>query len=107
MLNPIAGQTALGLYALLLAIGGAIGYVKAGSRPSLIAGLGSAVAAIAALALSFSSTEWGIGLGGLLAALLCAFFGRRYARTTRKFMPAGLLALVSLIVLAISALVVL
>jgi len=101
MISLVAGQIVLGVYAILLAVGGVIGYTKAGSRPSLIAGLGSAAAALFALVLSFLSSVWGLGLGALLAILLAVFFGYRFAVKTRKFMPAGLLAVVSLIVLAV------
>jgi uncharacterized membrane protein (UPF0136 family) len=105
MLSPVAGQIALGVYAVLLAVGGVIGYTKAASRPSLIAGLASALAAIAAFALSFQNAKLGMGLGSALAALLFLFFAYRFAVKTRKFMPAGLLAVVSLAVLAVAILV--
>jgi uncharacterized membrane protein (UPF0136 family) len=105
MLSPVAGQIALVVYAVLLAVGGIIGYTKAASRPSLIAGLASAAAAILALALSFQNTSMGMGLGSAVAALLFLFFGYRFAVKTRKFMPSGLLAVVSLAVLALTILV--
>jgi uncharacterized membrane protein (UPF0136 family) len=105
MINPVAGQIMLGVYAVFLAIGGVIGYTKAGSRPSLIAGLASAVAAILALLVSFQNTAWGMGLGALVAVLLAVFFGYRFAVKTRKFMPAGLLAVLSAVVLAVTLLV--
>jgi uncharacterized membrane protein (UPF0136 family) len=105
MISPIAGQTTLGIYAVLLAVGGIIGFKKAGSRPSLIAGLASAVAAIAALLLSFQSPIWGMVLGSVLSVVLSLFFGYRFLVKTRKFMPAGLLAVVSLAVLGIMILV--
>jgi uncharacterized membrane protein (UPF0136 family) len=105
MLSPIAGQITFGVYALLLAVGGVIGYAKAASKPSLIAGLASALAAIIALVLSFQNTRWGMGLGAAVALLLFFFFGYRYAVKTRKFMPAGLLAVVSLAVLAVAIMV--
>ena len=45
-----------------------------------------------------------MGLACLLAIVLFVFFGYRYAAKTRKFMPAGLLSVVSLVVLVISIL---
>jgi len=105
MISLVAGQIALGVYAVLLAVGGVIGYTKAGSRPSLIAGLASALAAFLALVLSLQNPSWGMGLGALVAILLAIFFGYRFAVKTRKFMPAGLLAVVSVAVLAVAFLV--
>ena len=104
MLSSTVGQVSLVLYAVLLAVGGVIGYTKAGSRPSLIAGLASAVGAILALLLSLQNRTLGMGLACLLAILLFVFFGYRYAAKTRKFMPAGLLSVVSLVVLVVSIL---
>ena len=104
MLSPIVGQIILGIYAVLLAVGGVIGFAKAGSKPSLIAGLASAVGALLALILSLQNRTLGMGLACLLAILLFVFFGYRYAAKTRKFMPAGLLSVVSLVVLVISIL---
>ena len=105
MLSPFAGQIALVVYAVLLAVGGIIGYTKAASRPSLIAGLASALAALLALALSFQNASLGMGLGSAVAVLLFLFFGYRFAVKTRKFMPSGLLAVVSLAVMAVAVLV--
>jgi uncharacterized membrane protein (UPF0136 family) len=107
MISPITGQIALGIYAALLAVGGIIGYTKAGSKPSLIAGVGSALAAVLALILSATDVRLGMIVGAILAILLAIFFGYRFAAKTRKFMPAGLLAVMSLVVLAVTVLVVL
>jgi uncharacterized membrane protein (UPF0136 family) len=95
------GQITLGIYAVLLAVGGLIGYLKAGSRASLIAGSISALVAIAAVGLSFKSPSWGVPLGLILSISLFLLFGYRYAVKTRKFMPSGLLAVASLVVLAV------
>jgi uncharacterized membrane protein (UPF0136 family) len=101
MISPIVGQVTLAIYRVLLAVGGLIGFFKAGSRPSLIAGLLSAVAAFAALGLSIGRSQLGPPLGLLLSIVLFVLFGYRYAIKTGKFMPSGLLAVVSLIVLAV------
>jgi uncharacterized membrane protein (UPF0136 family) len=101
MISPIVGQVTLGIYGVLLAVGGLIGYFKAGSRPSLVAGLLSAVAAFAALGLSIGRSPLGPPLGVLLSIALFVLFGYRYAVKTGKFMPSGLLAAISLVVLAV------
>lgn len=101
MISPIVGQVTLGIYGVLLAVGGLIGYFKAGSRPSLIAGLLSAVAALAAFGLSVGRYAFGPPLGVLLSIVLFVLFGYRYAVKTSKFMPSGLLAVISLVVLAV------
>ena len=105
MNSSIVGQITLGIYAVLLAVGGLIGYLKASSRASLIAGSISALAAFTALGLSMGSSRWGTPLGLILSIVLFLLFGYRYAVKTRKFMPSGLLAVVSLVVLAVMFLV--
>ena len=107
------GHLALGAYVLLLAAGGVIGFVKAGSRPSLIAGLGSAAVALLALVLTIPAshhhdgllpadggTRNGYVLGLILSAALLAMFGVRY-RKTGKFMPSGMLLGVSLVMVGL------
>ena len=101
--SALAGFVALGVYSLLLAVGGAIGYVKAGSRPSLVAGLGSAVATGAALVVALGvSPRTGFGIGFLVAAALIVVFSGRWQKTG-KFMPAGMLCLVSAVMAAFLA----
>ena len=103
--NPLIAPITLGIYAVLLGAGGLVGYLKAGSRASLIAGSISAVVALAALWLSMSYKNWGIALGLILSISLFILFGYRYAVKTRKFMPSGLLAIASLIVLGVMFLI--
>lgn len=105
MISQTVGQITLGIYALLLAVGGVIGYVKAGSRPSLIAGSISALAALLALGLSIGNNRLGVPLGLILSVALFVLFGYRYAAKTGKFMPSGLIAIASLVVLAVMFLV--
>jgi uncharacterized membrane protein (UPF0136 family) len=102
---PIAGVVALGVYGLLLIVGGVTGYVKAGSKPSLIAGLASGLVAVlsAGLSAAMTSVKLGFGLGLTLAVIMIMFFGSRFGRS-RKFMPSGLLGLISLFVAVMLAL---
>jgi uncharacterized membrane protein (UPF0136 family) len=104
-ISPVVGQVTLGIYAVLLAVGGLIGYLKGGSRPSLIAGMTSAVAVLAALVLSMRNHRMGVPLGMILSIAMFLLFAYRYAVKTRKFMPSGLLAVVSLVVLAVMFLI--
>jgi uncharacterized membrane protein (UPF0136 family) len=103
--SPLIAPITLGIYAVLLGIGGMIGYLKAGSRASLIAGSISSTFAVAALALSYFYKNYGVALGLLLSISLFILFGYRYAVKTRKFMPSGLLAVASLIVLGVMFLI--
>ena len=90
-------QVVLVVYALLLIVGGLIGYRKAGSRPSLIAGSASGAIALltAGLMLADARAVW---LGIILAAAMIVVFSIRFAKT-RKFMPSGMLGVLSVGVL--------
>jgi uncharacterized membrane protein (UPF0136 family) len=101
VISPLFVEITLGLYALLLAAGGLVGYLKAGSRASLIAGISSAIVALLAFSLCLMSNRLGVPLGLCLSIVLFLLFAYRYAVKTRKFMPSGMLAVVSLIVLAV------
>ena len=84
------------VYALLVAIGGVIGYVKAKSNQSLISGLGSGVALAIAWYISLQNPTAGLALAAAIAVALLVVFALRF-RATKKLMPAGLLAILSLI----------
>jgi uncharacterized membrane protein (UPF0136 family) len=89
-------------YALLVAVGGIVGYVKARSQQSLISGLISGVALAIAWYFSQQNPTAGFALATFLALGLLIVFGLRY-RKTGKFMPAGLMAILSLIAMVIFA----
>lgn len=84
------------VYALLVAIGGVLGYVKAKSQQSLLSGLGSGVALATAWYISLQNPTVGLALAAVIALALLVVFALRF-RATGKFMPAGLLAIVSLV----------
>lgn len=96
----ILGQVALAIYAILLGVGGYVGYKKAGSRISFGAGFVSAVLVAIALAYSFVSQRLSFWMGLIVSVILFMVFIARYLRK-RKFMPSGVLTLLSLAMVGI------
>ena len=88
------------VYGALVLLGGVMGYLKAKSRPSLVSGLvfGPALAILGVLGLEGWTPFAGIAAG--LAAVLLLIMGSRFARK-RKFMPAGLITVLSAAALAV------
>ena len=83
------------VYGILLIIGGLMGYLKAQSVPSLVAGL---VCGFLALFLGYRYTwHFAPHVAFILALVLIIIMGRRYLNT-RKAMPALLIVVLSLIV---------
>ena len=92
-MNP---HTVLWIYIVLLVIGGLIGFFKANSKVSLIMSVSfAAVLSLCAAGVIFQPYVVDI----LLAALLVVF-GLRLAKT-KKFMPAGLMLLITIVTLAL------
>lgn len=91
----------LSLYAVLVLVGGIIGFVKAKSRASLIAGIVSAaLLGVSASWVAFGSLRWGAGLGALVASALIGRFLPAFLKT-KKVMPAGLVVAVGALTLAL------
>ncbi len=80
----------LWIYAALLLAGGLMGFVKAGSRASLIAG--GICAAIAALT---AASQLPSIMAVLCPLVLAVMMGRRFL-SSKKFMPGGFIALISI-----------
>ncbi|MSU21494.1 MAG: hypothetical protein EXS30_08865 [Pedosphaera sp.] len=81
----------LSIYVALLIVGGLIGFLKAGSKASLI--MSAAFAAMLALCQFLIPS-----MVSVLLVVLLIFFGMRFAKG-RKFMPAGLMTIVTLVTL--------
>lgn len=95
------------IFGALTILGGVIGFVKAGSRASLIAGgVSGALILVAAWLLRSGSVQAGLILGLVLSALLEMRFLPAFVKT-KKPMPAGMMAVLSMIgtVLSVLALV--
>lgn len=87
-------------YALLVFLGGIFGYVKAGSTASLIMGVAFAVALSSSAFAMLNEKSIGFIIAVISTGLLAAFFLYRFA-ISYNFMPAGLMALLSLAVLGL------
>jgi uncharacterized membrane protein (UPF0136 family) len=92
-MNPIH---VLWAYIVLLVAGGVMGFLKARSKASLIASL--------AFAIPLSLCAMGVIpnplIADILLMVLLVFFGMKFARG-RKFMPAGLMSILSIVALAL------
>ncbi len=92
------------IYGVIMILGGIMGFVKVGSKASLISGVGMGLALLA--------SGYGVWSGPavrsadslvvalVIAALLLVIFAIRYAKT-RRFMPGGMLAVLSLVAVVI------
>ncbi|KAJ3413742.1 hypothetical protein HDV05_007645 [Chytridiales sp. JEL 0842] len=80
-------------FALLVSLGGIIGYVSKGSMISLLAGVGfGTLLLLAAARVSAKKTQYHYYLG--LCAILSGVMAVRFY-STKKFMPAGLVFILS------------
>jgi uncharacterized membrane protein (UPF0136 family) len=82
------------IFGLLTIVGGVIGYVKAGSTASIVAGAISGIALIIAAFLLPGNAAVGLIIAGVVSIALAARFIPAFMKTG-KIMPAGLMALLS------------
>jgi|ERR1700677_3376818 uncharacterized membrane protein (UPF0136 family) len=94
MPNPVV--TILWIYIALLLVGGLMGFLKAGSKISLITATIFAVL-LALCAKGIIAPFW---VADVLVGLLLVVFGLRFAKG-RKFMPSGLMLALSAAMLAV------
>jgi uncharacterized membrane protein (UPF0136 family) len=86
----------IGLYAVLVFAGGLMGYLKAGSKMSLISGVASAAVLAAAFWRAQSYRVQGLWIAAGVAGLLTIVFLIRFLKT-RSFMPSGMMLVLSLL----------
>uniref|UniRef100_A0A0N5BPF8 Transmembrane protein 14C n=1 Tax=Strongyloides papillosus TaxID=174720 RepID=A0A0N5BPF8_STREA len=79
------------IYGAIVATGGIIGYLKASSVPSLVMGVGSGAIVVAGAYYNNNHVVCGV------SALLAIFMGRRFLNSGKVF-PAGVVAVLSLII---------
>ncbi|HST30265.1 MAG TPA: TMEM14 family protein [Chthoniobacterales bacterium] len=84
------------IFGVLTIIGGVIGYVKAGSLPSIIAGTITGVCLLIAGWILPANRTTGLVIGLIVSLLLAAQFLPKFLRT-KSVMPAGLMSILSVI----------
>lgn len=99
-------QYTMPIYAVLMLLGGIMGFVKGKSKASLIAGVGSAVAMIACFLIFSQNTQNSLIAAIVVTGALDAVFAVRLQKT-KKFMPSGILLIITAIcqVIFIAALI--
>ncbi len=90
----------LWIYIVLLVIGGVIGFLKAKSNVSLYMSCGFAAALALCAVPNFFDTGFRNALADVLMAVLLVVFMIRLAKT-KKFMPAGLMLIITVAALAL------
>jgi uncharacterized membrane protein (UPF0136 family) len=89
------------VFGALTIVGGIVGYVKAGSLPSIIAGAITGVLLLVAGALLPEHRAAGLATAFVISLLLAAQFVPKFIRTG-KVMPAGLMSILSVIGLVVA-----
>ncbi len=89
------------VFAALTIAGGVMGFVKAGSTASIVAGSISGALIIVAAVLLKTNVVAGLALGGIVALALLGRFAPGFF-STGKFMPAGMMAILSAIALVLT-----
>lgn len=88
------------VYGAIIILGGVMGFVKVGSKASLLAGVGMGMALLASGFGVWRGSANSLVVTEVIAALLLVLFAVRLAKT-RRFMPAGMLAILSVVAVVI------
>ena len=90
------------VYGILLMVGGVMGYVKAHSKMSLMAGVASGLLVFLSLTLSSKNLKAAYLFIASISLVLAEFFLMRFT-SSFQFMPAGLMLLLSTITYVVVA----
>ena len=93
-------NTVLWIYILLLVGGGLFGFLKAGSKVSLITSAVAAALLVVTAIPGLLSASFARGTADVIMALLLVVFAIRLVKT-KKFMPSGLMLAMTLIALVL------
>ena len=88
------------IYGVIMILGGIMGFVKVGSKASLISGVGMGLALLASGFGVWRGSADSLVVALVIAALLMVIFAIRYVKT-RRFMPGGMLAILSLVAVVV------
>lgn len=88
------------IYVILLLVGGLIGFLKAGSKMSLLTSAIAAALLILTRAPGVFQPAFAHTLANVIMAALLVVFAIRLAKT-KKFMPGGMLLLLTILALAL------
>jgi uncharacterized membrane protein (UPF0136 family) len=93
-------NTVLWIYIILLVIGGLMGFLKAGSKISLITSTISAALLVVTAVPGLFTPQLRRGMADVIMAALLVVFGIRLTKT-KKFMPSGLMLILTIAALAL------
>lgn len=95
MICTMNAHTVLWIYIVLMVIGGVMGFVKAGSKASLIASV-----AFGAILTLFALNILPFAYHQIVLVFLLVFFGMRLAKS-KKMMPNGVMTIATILALAL------
>ena len=84
------------VYGVIMILGGIAGYMNVGSKASLISGVGFGLGLLACGYGAWHDSGNSVAAAEIIALILVVLFAIRYAKKHR-FMPAGMLAVLSLV----------
>jgi uncharacterized membrane protein (UPF0136 family) len=88
------------VYGVIMILGGIMGYVKVGSKASLLSGVGFGLGLLACGYGAWCGSGNSVAAAEIIALLLVVLFAIRYAKK-RRFMPAGMLAVLSVVAVVV------